>query len=514
MGIFDRVKKIAESVQASSTSDEVQHYGKFVVLDVETTGLNPEVNRIVELALITVVDGTAVEAWTSRFNPEGPVGKTEIHGITDKDVANSPLFKEKLSEITRRIDGVAVIAHNARFDLAFLLKEFERASYKSQWIPSICTLNASNYYQPHLSRRRLEDCCDDLGIEIENAHSAVGDALATAKLFHYYLSSDKEPAPRIEDLETVRNPSSQTFGSKDFVAKNEHVRGQIQREAERRKSSVKKSVYVELTKLLKACSFAEVLDEELFPGQFAYLEKVVESLSDGVISEVESGELDAVARIYDLTSGQVELANRALLRALTMQALKDESISIDEREELTEFAISLKLSKEILTDVIKEAKTLRVNQLSKKLNPLPDSWKLGEPLRVGQKVVFTGCDPEQRDQLEKESKKLGVAISSGVSKKTSLLVTDGSYVGNKATDAAALGVRIVSPNEYELMLKYIQPALEPEVKAVTQKVSSQSGAEGLDPSLVRNWAIANGIEVSPKGRIHSDIYEKYKNRTE
>jgi hypothetical protein len=44
------------------------------------------------------------------------------------------------------------------------------------------------------------------------------------------------------------------------------------------------------------------------------------------------------------------------------------------------------------------------------------------------------------------------------------------------------------------------------------KASSQSGAEGLDPSEVRAWAISKGIEVSPKGRIHSDVYELYKQR--
>lgn len=501
-------------MQSSQTENATEQYGKFVVLDVETTGLNPEHHRIVELALVTVSDGTAIEAWVSRFNPEGPVGKTEIHGISDEDVANSPLFKDQLSEITKRIQGVTVVAHNARFDLAFLRSEFDRVGFKSPWIPSICTLNASNFYQPHLSRRRLADCCEDIGIEIENAHSAVGDALATAKLFHYYLSSDKEPAPRKEDLETVRNPASQNYSPRPYTAKNDYVRAQIQRDSDQKTTAKQLSVYSELTKLLKACSFAEVLEKESFSGEYAYLEKLVEGLADGVLSEEELAELDAVAKIYGLTSGQIGIAHRALLRALAIQALKDESISMDEREELAEFAVILNLKKEILTEVIKEAKTLRADALSRKLNPLPDSWRLGEPLRVGQKVVFTGCDPNQRAELEKESKKLGVAISTKVSGKTSLLVTDGSYVGNKATDAAALGVRVVTPDEFELMLKYLQPAIESEIKEGPKKLSSQSGSEGLDPAEVRKWALAKGIEVSPKGRIHSDVYESYKNRNE
>ena len=143
------------------------------------------------------------------------------------------------------------------------------------------------------------------------------------------------------------------------------------------------------------------------------------------------------------------------------------------------------------------------------LKELPKDWNLGEPLRVGQKVVFTGCEPALRSRLESQSKKLGVAISSKVSAKTSFLITDGSYVGNKANDAAQFGTRIVTPEDFKLLLKYIQPALLTSDNSDSKK-SSQSGAEGLDPSVVRTWAISQGIEVSPKGRIHSDVYELYK----
>jgi DNA polymerase-3 subunit epsilon len=145
--------------------------------------------------------------------------------------------------------------------------------------------------------------------------------------------------------------------------------------------------------------------------------------------------------------------------ALISQALNDESMSTAEREELNVVAANLSIMKSRLAELIKMSKELRAKSLSRNLVALPESWKLGEPLRVGQKVVFTGCNPEWRSEFEKEAKKVGVAISSKVSKKTSFLITDGSYVGNKANDAAALGVRVVSPDEFELLLKYLQPAL-------------------------------------------------------
>ena len=512
MGLFETLKRFTVVSNQSRETVESNNYGKFVVLDVETTGLNPGEHRIIELCLLTVENGDVKEIWSQRFNPEGPVGKTEIHGITDNDVASAPFFRNSIEELNSRIKDVVLVAHNARFDLAFLRSEFERAGFKSPRLPSICTLQASNYYQPHLTRRRLADCCEDIGIEIMGAHSANGDSIATAKLFHYYLSPDKSPKPRVEDLELIRNPKS--GGKQNFISKttNPIVRQRIDQSYSEKTKTISNSSYKELVKLLAACSLAEVLTTENFPHETAYLEKVIEFLTDGQISDSESEELKALAEIYELSEEKRILGHRTLVRALALQALKDETVSVSEREELINVSESLGLSSKIVTEVIKEAKADRVQSLSQNLVALPSSWKLGDPLRVGQKVVFTGCDPDHRARLESESIKKGVTIQSKVSAKTTFLVTDGSYVGNKANAAAALGVRVVTPDEYVLLLKYLQPAL-PQVDPVQSvKVSSQSGAEGLDPSDVRAWATSQGIVVSPKGRIHSDVYDKYKLR--
>jgi DNA polymerase-3 subunit epsilon len=340
----------------------------------------------------------------------------------------------------------------------------------------------------------------------------MGDAHATAKLFHYYLMPNKRPVPRKEELEILKNPSSNSYEVTFSRTRNPVVAQRIKESQNARTSSTNTNLYKELVKILAACSFQEVLEKENFSGEFAYLEKVIEFLEDGDLSDSELAELNALAGIYELSESQKKLAHSSLITALAIQALKDESISVGEREELNLIASAVGVSQNSLTEIIKDAKKIRLNSLSKVVLPLPENWKLGEALRVGQKVVFTGCDPEQRAQLEKDSKKVGVAISSKVSGKTALLITDGSYDGNKARDARALGVRVVTPDEYELMLKYIQPAELDETKNEMASTSSQSGAEGLDPSVVRAWAIKNGIDVSPKGRIHTDVYEAFKKR--
>ena len=459
MGIFDRAKKaVTVSYQATDENSEI-NYGKFVVLDVETTGLDPASSRILEIALATVENGLILETWTTRFNPEGPVGKTEIHGITDSDVVNAPLFSEKADEVLKRINNIAVVAHNSRFDLAFLRAEFQRANLTMPWIAGICTLSISNYYQPHLSRRRLADCCEDIGIAISNAHTAVGDVQATARLFHYYMIPNKRPAPRKEELELLKNPSGNGTEVNEVKLKNPIIAQRIAESKKAQNLQPKVSVYKELVKILAACSFQEVLEKENFSGEFAYLEKVIEFLADGILTDSEMQELKSLADVYSLDDTQIQISHTSLIKAFAIQALKDESISVTEKDELISLASSLGIEKNLLTAIIRDAKVIRANILSKQVLSLPDNWKLGAPLRVGQKVVFTGCEPNHRAQLESESKKAGVAISSKVSSKTSLLITDGSYEGNKARDAREMGVRVVSPDEYELMLKYIQPTV-------------------------------------------------------
>lgn len=173
----------------------------FVVIDVETTGLSPNADRILELAVVRTDErGHVMEEWSSRFNPQGPVGATKIHGITAADVRHAPLFTDRIDEIVDRLQGAAVVAHNARFDTAFLRGEFARAGWQMPWLPTLCTLEASRHYLSDLDRRRLPDCCHAAGIRLTHAHSALGDARATADLLAYYLDPNTHPGPRHEHL--------------------------------------------------------------------------------------------------------------------------------------------------------------------------------------------------------------------------------------------------------------------------------------------------------------------------
>ena len=509
MGFLDKVlgKTAAQNLPNSGM--------QFVVIDVETTGLSPKSDRILEIALLEYTDGKISKEFVTRFNPEGPVGATEIHGITDADVVNSPKFIDYSNEILSFVDGKTIVAHNARFDLAFLRNELLYAGFEISWLPAICTFEASRYYFPNLDRRKLIDCCLEAEIVLSDAHSALGDAKATGALMQYYLTPTKHPKPRHEDVILIQNPARlevKRVASKKFPERRHPVvRAAIQRAKEREKNEDLNQNYEALRNALKACSLSAVLNRPLDAGTETYLGKLFEFLDDGVLSDEERGSLKDLGSTYDLDEKKQLDAHEILLLALAFQAVQDETVSILERDELNTLAQVLGLDEKASTKAVKEAKKIKDENISRILPPLPDGWKLGDPLRVGDKVVFTGCDPAIRDQLETDSKKVGVAISSSVSAKTRFLVTDGSYVGNKANEAKKLGTRIVSPEEYALLLKFIQPTIV--VDSIKSKAkSSQSGAEDLDPAEVRAWAISKGIPVSPKGRIQADVYEAFRNR--
>jgi DNA polymerase-3 subunit epsilon len=429
--------------------------GGFAVIDVETTGLSPNGDRILELAIIrTDTCGRVVDEWVSRFNPQGPVGATHIHGITAADVAGAPVFAEILPELNVRLAGLAMVAHNARFDLGFLRAEFARAGWALPFLPSLCTLEASRFYLPDLDRRRLPDCCAASGIRLVDAHSAMGDARATATLLASYLDPDFGHAPLAEHLGL---PTVALAVIWPTAPGGVTVRVMTPTAARRTRSWRAAPPAPKLVELIAGFSLVDALDEGAPQGSLAYLETLAEVLEDGQITTLEAAALADVAALYDLSPADIEQANRGFLLALAHGALDDGKVSQAERAELYSIAELLRLDRKLVVSVLDDAECARHARLSEGLKPLPEGWSHGEALHVGDKVAFTGCEA-QRERLEELTQSLGVRVMSSVTRNSAMLVSDGSMDGTKAASAADLGTRVVHPDEFEVLLIHLQPA--------------------------------------------------------
>ncbi|TXR55516.1 exonuclease domain-containing protein [Quadrisphaera setariae] len=163
----------------------------FAVLDLETTGFSPRTERIVEVAVVHVTpDGTSGAEWSTLVHPGRPtVGATHVHGIRPVDVREAPRFAEVVPALVEVLAGRVLVAHNAGFDVPFLRAELERAGVDMPEAPQLCTLAESRRHLPQLAGRKLADCCAAAGVRLTGAHSALGDARATAELLGCYLAA-------------------------------------------------------------------------------------------------------------------------------------------------------------------------------------------------------------------------------------------------------------------------------------------------------------------------------------
>lgn len=195
--------------------DRVRGAG-FAVVDVETTGLSARSSHIVEVAIVTL-DAVAhpVAEWSTLVRPpgDGPIGASHIHGITRADLADAPTFEECADAIVARLAGHLVAGHVVAFDLAHLSAEFAAADRPLPDLRalSVCTrtlARASGLAAPFT----LEHCCDQLGIPLHDAHSALGDARAAAAMLER-LGARLEPgAARRRLIEEVRWPAPRDVG--------------------------------------------------------------------------------------------------------------------------------------------------------------------------------------------------------------------------------------------------------------------------------------------------------------
>ena len=180
-------------------------FGKVVVIDVETTGLDPYRDRIVEVAaargdLSVLLRGETkpyFETFEARVNPGIPISKaaSNVHGIHDKDVKDDESFAEVAAQLREFIGTRTVIAHNSRFDTAFLNAEFGRAGVESlSGNPTYCTMRRFQQLCPG-EPSSLDAVAELVGRRRTGKHhGALEDTLLTAAVAgHLYLLDNDAP---------------------------------------------------------------------------------------------------------------------------------------------------------------------------------------------------------------------------------------------------------------------------------------------------------------------------------
>lgn len=156
----------------------------FVALDLETTGLDPKQNRIIEVGAVKYIDGKRAEDFASFVNPRLliPERITKITGIDDTMVEGAPGVEEVLPGLFEFIGDLPILGHNITFDYGFLCQN--AANMKLEFAArGIDTHRIAKALLPDLESRSLESLCGCYHIVEEPRHRAFSDAAAAARLY-------------------------------------------------------------------------------------------------------------------------------------------------------------------------------------------------------------------------------------------------------------------------------------------------------------------------------------------
>jgi DNA polymerase III epsilon subunit-like protein len=191
---------------------------RFAVVDVETTGLDPVGTRMVEIAIVEMnQSGRRIDEFSTllAIPGEGRVGADFIHRISRPMLARAPRFEDVASLICRRLTGRIIVGHVIAFDIDHLRGEFTRAGLVMPSLEgsTLCTRDIARMVLPP-GPKTLAACCEATGIKHKAAHTALGDARATADLLAILLRNGFDP--RLEALsEAAREIAWPDLGNVD-----------------------------------------------------------------------------------------------------------------------------------------------------------------------------------------------------------------------------------------------------------------------------------------------------------
>ena len=187
----------------------------YAIVDVETTGLSPKYEKLIDIALVIYDGKKIVDEFYTLINPEKiiPANITRLTGITNDMVREAPKFWEIARDIVLMTEGNIFVAHNVNFDYRFVQSEFAELGYDFK-MKKLCTLKLSRKLLPGKKSYSLGNLCGELGFGVDNRHRAYGDARATATLFQHLMSLEigaksKIRSP-ISDMSILQNLPERT----------------------------------------------------------------------------------------------------------------------------------------------------------------------------------------------------------------------------------------------------------------------------------------------------------------
>ena len=195
--LVDDLKRIIENPGGQNFDDT------YVIFDLETTGLSPVNDRIIEIGAVKMCGGKVTDSFSTFVNPQIPIpfNIESLTGISDSMVENAGTIEEILPEFLEFCKGAVMVAHNAGFDVGFIKEKTDAILGRKFECTVVDTVALSRALLPSLGKFTLDHVAKALGVPPFNHHRAVDDAEACADIFAALI--DKLRARGINDLDAI-----------------------------------------------------------------------------------------------------------------------------------------------------------------------------------------------------------------------------------------------------------------------------------------------------------------------
>ncbi len=188
-------------------SDWLRDYPRdLITFDVEATGTDPDVDRIIQLGVISKRVGQDPQKFQTLINPGIPIPpeSQDIHGLSDDDVADAPRFSHLANRLHKAFDGCDFCGYNVRFDLGMIRAEFTRAGKPLQLNSETKILDPSRIFKKMFPRDLEAACMHYLCEELPGAHDAMVDTEATLRIMMAQVQAHGDHIKR----ESVGSPAA------------------------------------------------------------------------------------------------------------------------------------------------------------------------------------------------------------------------------------------------------------------------------------------------------------------
>ncbi|APC40919.1 PolC-type DNA polymerase III [Clostridium estertheticum] len=295
---------------------------RFVVFDLETTGLSSENDKIIEIGALKIENGKIVDRFSEFVNPgiDIPYKIIELTGITNDNVSDAASIEDVLPKFLEFTKDSVLVAHNSDFDASFIKKNSQRLGLKFE-NAIMDTIPLAKYLLKDLKTFKLNTVAKYLGITLENHHRAVDDAKATADILLHCFGLLREK--NILDLDTLNKEFLADFNVKK--ANTYHVIILVKNQ-------------IGLKNLYKLISFSNL---EYFHRRPRLPKTLIEKYREGLIvgSACEAGQvykevlqgkseedINKIVKFYDYLEIQPLLNNKFMIKK---GIVKDESELMD-----------------------------------------------------------------------------------------------------------------------------------------------------------------------------------------